>query len=87
VSEQNKWAKVEKEILRTTQLLKDLKLSTSVQKAKIKCPIKMKSWGLNSEPHSTTWTLFCVGYFWDRVLWTICPGWPQSWTSWSLPLK
>jgi hypothetical protein len=25
--------------------------------------------------------LFCVGYFWDRGLWTICPGW--SWTAFS----
>jgi hypothetical protein len=34
--------------------------------------------------HSTTWatlpenTIFCVGYFQDRVLWTLCPGWPQT---------
>jgi hypothetical protein len=30
--------------------------------------------------HSTTWAmspLFCVGYFWDRVLQTICLGWLQ----------
>jgi F0F1-type ATP synthase delta subunit len=43
VSEQNKRAQVEKETLRTAQLLKDLKLFTCVQKAKIKCPIKVKS--------------------------------------------
>jgi hypothetical protein len=27
---------------------------------------------------STTWTtlpaLFCIGHFWDQILWTICPG-------------
>jgi hypothetical protein len=22
--------------------------------------------------------LFCVGFFWDRVSWTICPGWFQT---------
>jgi hypothetical protein len=30
----------------------------------------------------TTWatlpTLFCVGYFRDRVSWIVCPGWPQT---------
>jgi hypothetical protein len=29
--------------------------------------------------HSTTWALFCVGYFWDGISWTICPDW--LWTS------
>jgi hypothetical protein len=33
--------------------------------------------------HSTTWVtpsaLFCVGYFQDRVLGTICLGWPITW--------
>jgi hypothetical protein len=39
-------------------------------------------WGLNLGPHghSTTWatppTLFCVGYFWDKVSQTISLGWP-----------
>jgi hypothetical protein len=32
--------------------------------------------------HSTTWAtlpaLFCVGDFWDKVLWTICQGWPWA---------
>jgi hypothetical protein len=30
--------------------------------------------------HYTTWAtpldLFYIGYFWDRVLWTTCLGWP-----------
>jgi hypothetical protein len=49
-------------------------------------------WGLNScllGRHSSAWAtppaLFCDRYFRDRVLWTICPGWLQMWSSWSLP--
>jgi hypothetical protein len=22
--------------------------------------------------------LYCIGYFWDRVSWTICPGWLRT---------
>jgi hypothetical protein len=37
-------------------------------------------WGLNSGP--TPWAtppaLVCEGFFWDRVSWTICPGWLQT---------
>jgi hypothetical protein len=33
-------------------------------------------WSLNSGPTSwATLALFCNGFFWDRVLWTICVGW------------
>jgi hypothetical protein len=35
---------------------------------------------LNSGP--SPWApppaLFCKGFFWDRVSWTICPGWLQT---------
>jgi hypothetical protein len=39
----------------------------------------LRYWGLNSGP--TPWAtpsappFFCEGFFWDRVSWTICPGW------------
>jgi hypothetical protein len=41
--------------------------------------------------HATTWAtplaLFCVGYFQDRVLWIVHPGWICTMSSWSLPPK
>jgi hypothetical protein len=38
-------------------------------------------WGLNSGPlpWDTPPALFCDGFFWDRVLWTVCLGW--LWTT------
>jgi hypothetical protein len=39
-------------------------------------------WGLNpgTSPWATPPALFCEGgfFFWDRVLWTVCPGWLQT---------
>jgi hypothetical protein len=37
-------------------------------------------WDLNSGPtcQATLPDLFCYGFFWDRVLWTVCPGWPRT---------
>jgi hypothetical protein len=37
-------------------------------------------WGLNSgpSPWATPPALFLWRVFWDRVLWTICPGWPRT---------
>jgi hypothetical protein len=37
-------------------------------------------WGLNSGPSlwATAPALFCDGLFWNRVPWTICPGWLQT---------
>jgi hypothetical protein len=31
-----------------------------------------------SATYAISLVLFCVRYFWDRFLWTICPGWPQT---------
>jgi hypothetical protein len=39
-------------------------------------------------PWTTPPALFHKGFFWDRVLWTICPGLTlKLWSSWSLPLE
>jgi hypothetical protein len=34
--------------------------------------------GRHSTPWATPSVLFCVGYFQNRVSWTICPGWLQT---------
>jgi hypothetical protein len=66
----------------------------SVMRSKDICSVSiwilllLQFWDLSSEPH-TCWTValpfeplcqpfFCVRYFQDRVLWTICPDWLQT---------
>jgi hypothetical protein len=36
-------------------------------------------WGLGFELRALHQPFFCDGVFWDRILHTICPGWP--WTT------
>jgi hypothetical protein len=40
----------------------------------------LRYYGLNSgpSPWATPPELFCDGFFWDRVSWTVCPGWLQT---------
>jgi hypothetical protein len=40
----------------------------------------LQYWDLNSGPMpwATPPAFFCDMFFWDRVLWTICPGWLQT---------
>jgi hypothetical protein len=49
--------------------------------------IYLRYWGLNSgrTPWATPPTLFCEEIFQCRVSWTICLGWLEWQSSWSVP--
>jgi hypothetical protein len=56
-------------------------LSIHIDKSIIYLFVYWQYWALNSGSHaykvdtlSLELSLFCVGYIWDRVLWTICPS-------------
>jgi hypothetical protein len=37
-----------------------------------------RAWTQGLIPWATPPAIFCVGFFWNRVSWTVCPGWLQT---------